>query len=185
MKQTVIIVGILIVVGTLVLLFTPAPSEAPTDTEARDQVSDQTTDDMTDTSAENTNGSADNSAAVDVGTDAGMEFPIADTDPTDLSYDKLVTYTDGGFEPARLNVSVGETVRFFNESSRDMWVGSNNHPTHTLYPVKSGDDCLGSSFDQCEATGSGAFYDFTFTTEGSFGYHNHMRARDTGTIIVQ
>jgi hypothetical protein len=65
-----------------------------------------------------------------------------------------------------------------------MWVASNIHPKHSAYPEKSADDCAGSSFDECEAVGTGEYWDFKFTETGTWYYHNHMRARDEGTVIV-
>src|SRR5690349_717233 len=59
----------------------------------------------------------------------------ATTTPTPIEnqYDTLVTFTDSGFSPASITVQTGETVRFLNQSSRGMWVGSDEHPTHTEY----------------------------------------------------
>jgi len=95
-----------------------------------------------------------------------------------------VTYTATGFEPNTITISKGDTVRFVNNSGRGMWVASNIHPTHTEYPIKSPGDCLGSSFDECQAVADGESWDFEFDAVGSFNYHNHVRARDTGTVVV-
>jgi plastocyanin len=96
-----------------------------------------------------------------------------------------VTYTDSGFSPKSVTVKRGQSVTFINQSSRSMWVGADDHPTHTKYPVKSAGDCLGSSFDSCKGSGSGQSWSFTFTETGSWGYHNHTRAADRGTVVVQ
>lgn len=102
-----------------------------------------------------------------------------------------VTLTDAGFSPASVTISRGETVRFVNDSSRGMWVGADAHPTHTQYDgTSTREHCAngantGTSFDQCASVEKGSFWDFTFTKSGTFGYHNHVGASNTGTIIVQ
>jgi hypothetical protein len=40
-------------------------------------------------------------------------------------------------------------------------------------------------FDECEGTEPGQKWAFTFTQEGAWGYHNHVKASHLGTIIVQ
>lgn len=101
-----------------------------------------------------------------------------------------VTYTDQGFSPSTLGVHVGDTVTFSNQSTRDMWIGSNEHPTHTEYDGTSreehcAEDASVVSFDQCGRSGPGSTYSFTFTKAGTFEYHNHARSDDGGTIIVE
>ncbi|MEX0652420.1 MAG: hypothetical protein WD153_03105 [Candidatus Paceibacterota bacterium] len=97
----------------------------------------------------------------------------------------VVTYTDDGFSPAEIEIQKGDTVRFENKSSDRMWVGADIHPTHSLYPVKSSDDCLGSSFDQCRASVAGESWEFTFDEVGDWRYHNHTRASKRGTVTVK
>jgi plastocyanin len=100
-----------------------------------------------------------------------------------------VTYTDNGFSPKTLNVAVGTTVKFVNNSSHSMWVASGVHPTHTAYDGTTlQQHCEGTSstsFDECTAVGAGNTYSFTFSKAGSFNYHNHVRANDFGTIVVK
>lgn len=103
----------------------------------------------------------------------------------DTSAPKIVTYTDSGFSPETITISAGETVTFVNNSSRGMWVASDIHPTHTLYPEKTDADCLGSSFDACEKTPVGESWSFTFNKEGSWKYHDHARASRTGIVVVE
>lgn len=102
-----------------------------------------------------------------------------------------VTYTDAGFSPKSVNIAVGDTVRFVNNSGTAMWVGVDEHPTHTSYDgTTTRDHCAdgvntNGSFDQCARSEAGASWSYTFTKAGSFDYHNHTRAADGGTIIVQ
>ncbi len=99
-----------------------------------------------------------------------------------------VTYTDQGFTPASVNLKVGDTVTFVNQSTKKMWVASNQHPTHTEYDGTSRTThCVAGytgpkPFDEC-ATGDS--YSFTFTQVGTTEYHNHINATDIGTVVVQ
>ncbi|HYE23491.1 MAG TPA: hypothetical protein VEA92_03575 [Candidatus Paceibacterota bacterium] len=116
---------------------------------------------------------------------ATEEEPVGDTE-----YAALVTYTDGGFSPATTQVRVGDTVRFVNNSSRGMWVGVDEHPTHTEYDgTSTREHCAdgaatGDVFDMCRQGVPGEFWEFTFTKAGSFDFHNHAQASHGGTIVV-
>jgi plastocyanin len=103
----------------------------------------------------------------------------------------VVTLTDAGFAPATVTVDAGDTVRFVNESSRGMWVGSDDHPTHTDYDgTSTREHCAdgkstNGTFDQCAAIDGGGSWDYMFQKSGTFGYHNHVGAANTGTVIVR
>lgn len=86
-----------------------------------------------------------------------------------------VTYTDTGFVPGTITVKAGQSVVFTNQSSGMMWVASDPHPTHTLYPT----------FDEKSAVPRGASFTFTFTRAGTWRYHNHYYPVAKGTVIVQ
>jgi len=111
--------------------------------------------------------------------------------PAPAQTSALVTYTDAGFSPKTLSVKVGETVRFVNNSTHAMWVASDNHPTHTEYDGTntmqhcSSGAATGGTFDECKGVDPNTVYSFTFTKAGTFEYHNHMRASDTGSITVK
>lgn len=92
-----------------------------------------------------------------------------------VSVRSVVTYTDSGFGPTTLEVSVGSTVTFVNESSRGMWVASAVHPTHQLLP----------GFDQLSQVSRGGTYEYTFARIGTWKYHNHQNPADTATIVVK
>lgn len=103
----------------------------------------------------------------------------------------VITLTDNGFSPSSVTIAVGETVRFINDSSRGMWIGADEHPTHTEYDgTSTREHCsngmsTGGSFDQCTSVANGEFWDYTFTKSGTFGFHNHVGASHTGTVIVR
>ena len=126
-------------------------------------------------------------------TDSGYQPPAAqqpghgvvgkaalDTDPFDVT----ITFTDDGFSPADITIKQGTRVRFINASKEAFWPAIGVHPTHTLYPEKEKTDCLGSSFDACQDVQPGEFFDFTFNYLGTWRYHDHLHAYQTGTITV-
>lgn len=86
----------------------------------------------------------------------------------------VVTYMSSGFSPNILNINMGDTVKFINDSSGNMWVASNPHPQHTEY----------SDFDAQRNYTSGESYSFTFTESGTYEYHNHVNPSMRGTIVV-
>lgn len=99
-----------------------------------------------------------------------------------------VRYTDNGFSPENVTVKKGTRVTFVDEhSEEDMWVGVDEHPTHTGYDGTTKDEhCTDgkpstTTFDQC---GKGTTYSFTFMKEGAWDYHNHVFAKDGGTVLV-
>lgn len=86
-----------------------------------------------------------------------------------------VIYSDDGFSPKEISVKVGQTVQFVNENSGNMWVASDDHPTHKKLP----------ELDNKEAVKNGESYKFIFTKEGEWGYHNHIKPTAVGVIIVE
>ncbi|MDO8451750.1 MAG: hypothetical protein Q7S76_02670, partial [bacterium] len=87
----------------------------------------------------------------------------------------VITYSDSGFTPASVTVSVGTTVQFVNEAETGMWVASAVHPTHQLLP----------GFDELTSVGRGGTYEYTFGKVGTWKYHNHMAPTKTGVVIVR
>lgn len=100
----------------------------------------------------------------------GVKVPNNETNSKNI-----VNYTDTGFNPSSLEIKIGQTVRFVNQSSHGMWVGSGPHPTHTAYP----------EFDTKKNIPIGEVYEFTFTKIGAWKYHNHTKSGMYGTVIVK
>lgn len=100
-----------------------------------------------------------------------------------------VVYGENGYQPENLTIRVGDTVVFNNKSTNKMWTASNVHPTHTEYPGTDIKNCFSGEragmFDECEGAEEGQKWAFTFTQEGTWGYHNHLNSSHLGTIIVQ
>ena len=183
--RIVFIVIIVALVG-LGLWFTTQKTEAPTETNEENEMENlpENTGEVSDTESPM---SEEGDSDAPEGSDVGMEFPVPDDEETTSSV-TVVTYTDNGFSPDTITVAAGETVQFVNNSTRGMWVGVDNHPTHTLYDGTSRSEHCGDSsntFDQCTASDPGTSWEFTFDKTGTFGYHNHVRANDGGTVIVQ
>ncbi len=87
----------------------------------------------------------------------------------------LVVYSDDGFSPSTITVKKGTTVTFRNDSSSQMWIASDPHPTHTDLP----------GFDGLRGYNQGESYTYTFEKVGTWGYHNHLNSSDKGTVVVQ
>ena len=100
------------------------------------------------------------------------------------SFDVMISFTGSGFVPPEISIAAGTRVRFVNDSSEEFWPASGIHPTHTLYPEKSANDCLGSSFDACTGLPKGGFFDYTFFYPGTWSFHDHLHPEYTGRIIV-
>src|SRR3989344_7723666 len=62
------------------------------------------------------------------------EVSDATTDINTTAEVIFVTYGDEGFAPREIAVTKGQTVRFINEGSGNMWVASDTHTTHTILP---------------------------------------------------
>lgn len=116
----------------------------------------------------NTSPSADAAAAVNATGTSSAAVP-----PAPLTVD--VSYGDAGFLPASVTVKAGDTVRFTNNSSGRMWVASDPHPVHTDLPA----------FDEKASVDPGGNWSYTFTEVGTHPYHNHAKAANRGTVIVQ
>lgn len=190
---TVIVVALLVVVGLLIFGGgsedqQPAPDQngqMATTTESTSTPSEATTTSEGEPSTPPP-ATTQNEAPEETSTTSTPSGQQSSEDTSEQSQTVTVTYTEDGFSPQTVEVSQGDTVQFVNESENDMWVGSDQHPTHTQYDGTSlREHCPEGSdeaFDQCE---NGDEYSFTFEKTGSWSYHNHSRASDGGTVIVQ
>lgn len=95
-------------------------------------------------------------------------------------FQALVSYTDQGFEPPMLSIRKDDTVRFTNNSSRDVWVASSGTP----YP--GGDNSCGqNAFDSCFSLKPLEFWEFTFNEKGEWRYVDNLHKEFTGTVLVR
>ena len=100
--------------------------------------------------------------------------PSSDAQANTASAADTITYTNNGFEPAELSVKVGSQVTIKNMSSEPLQFDSDPHPQHTDDPE------LNIGF-----VPAGQSVTFKVTATGRHGYHNHLIAGDTGTLIVE
>lgn len=108
---------------------------------------------------------------------------VEETAATD-SQSVVITHTNNGYTEKEITIKKGQTVTFLNESDRASWPASAYHPTHTVYPEKTNNDCLGSSFDACRGLEKGESWSFTFNKVGTWGFHDHLNASQTGKVVV-
>jgi len=84
-----------------------------------------------------------------------------------------ITLDKNGFSPNTVTIQVGSAVRWKNESGEKQTVNSDNYPTNQLYrELNFGVFSNGSSVTH------------TFTTPGTYGYHNQFHPKQTGKITV-
>ena len=86
----------------------------------------------------------------------------------------VITYNGSTFSPATLNVEKNQKIIFKNDSSVEVAVYSNDHPTHKLFPELN----IGSIEAKQLKT-------LLLTKPGIYTYHNHLNSSQKGTIIVK
>ncbi len=101
---------------------------------------------------------------------------------------KTIRYTDAGYVPNSVTIPVGGTITWVNDTSKNMWVASAMHPTHTAYSgtnlSQHCPDTSGDAFDQCTGGAPGTTYSFTFDKAGTWRYHDHIDATKFGSVVV-
>lgn len=88
-----------------------------------------------------------------------------------------IVVTASGFSPRTLTVARGTTVTWTNGSGRRAYVAPDTHPSHVKYRGVWDDSAKGDMENS-------QTYSFTFTTAGTYTYHNHLNSSQTGTVIV-
>jgi len=86
-----------------------------------------------------------------------------------------VVLTEDGFVPKTLSIVEGQTVIFVSTLDRPYWPASSVHPTHSIYP----------DFDPKKPIPPGTTWSFTFTQQGTWSYHDHLKPIHTGSIEVK
>lgn len=86
-----------------------------------------------------------------------------------------ITINDTGFSPSTIRVKAGTTVTFVNNGQALHWPASAPHPVHT--------DLRG--FDAKKGLATGEEYSFTFTTGGTWGFHDHLNTTLKGSVVVE
>ncbi len=193
-SKTPVLIGVLVIValaGGLFLYSNRASAPATIEETGGTTVSPTTTANTTPleqvaTTTDTTSGSVNsNGNAITSGANTTAPKTAAPKATPIPTYGAIIKYYNTGFSPNHATIFVGQAVRFENDSDRPMWIASNPHPVHTNYPLKAVNACGGSDFDECVSIGKGEHWDFIFKREGSWGFHNHMRGSDEGTIYVK
>ncbi|MEX2028411.1 MAG: cupredoxin domain-containing protein [Candidatus Curtissbacteria bacterium] len=102
------------------------------------------------------------------------ETTTQSTSSSDTEESVVVTYSESGFSPSTVNVGIGQKVVFKNVGVSGVFIASDPHPTHSLYPELN--------VGMVNPGGEGAA---TFAAAGTYTYHNHLNANHKGTIVVQ
>ena len=84
-----------------------------------------------------------------------------------------VFYTSGVFSPTNIQINLGDTVRFRNDSFFGIRIISD--------PQKGGLAGLDSISDIPQ----GGIFSYTFTQRGIFDYNNEKNLQQSGTVIVK
>ena len=93
--------------------------------------------------------------------------------------ERVIFYTDKGFVPKDIVIAVGSTVRFINESKREMWVSNKNFAvTYSYYKELP-------NLDEGGFVQKGGQYEYRFGYSGDFEYFNKLYPFDGGTISVR
>ena len=129
------------------------------------------------TDSETPSGSSQPSSSGSAGGSTGSTESGTGSQPT------TVTYTNKCYSPSSVTINKGATVKFVNDSGRDMWPASDNHPSHDEYPVK--DANKESTFDPKDSIAEGGSWSFVFNVTGTWYYHDHNHPSCHGTIIVK
>lgn len=85
-----------------------------------------------------------------------------------------IVRTNDEFEPSEIEIELGDTVTFVNESDEPMWPAANSHPTHNSL----------SDFDPLEPIAPGGSWTYTFNAPGEWGFHDHVRPGFRGVITA-
>lgn len=87
----------------------------------------------------------------------------------------VISYTNAGFNPAKLEVTAGTSVRFINNSTMTMMIAQTDS---TVAPVLSG-------FGQESSVGKGGFYDYNFNNRGVWMIENMNNANHKIIVTVK
>lgn len=101
----------------------------------------------------------------------------------DPVFHALAAYTDRGFEPSMITIKRGETVRFTNNSSHDVWIASSGANVQ-IYP-RTQEVCGSSDLDSCEPFAPQDFWQFRFDIAGEWEVVNNLDKSKSAKVIVR
>ena len=89
-----------------------------------------------------------------------------------------ITFSNGQFSPACLEISPGTSITWVNGGNKEIQIGSNPHPVHTGNKEVSGGEFVLNLAPGEKAT-------VTMNKAGTSGYHDHLNSSAGGEIIVK
>lgn len=108
------------------------------------------------------------------------EFIASSLDEEDINACKQVVGEEtvfmgsDGYKPKDMSFKLCTKVTFKNDSAEPLWVASDIHPTHGIYP----------QFDPREPVEAGSEWSFVFYRVGRWKYHDHLNPTIRGVIEV-
>jgi plastocyanin len=97
-------------------------------------------------------------------------------------FQAFVSYTSGSFQPATTTIKVGQTIRFTNNSSHDIWVGQITEKNTPEHPNTRYCDV---PFNSCHALHAGDFAEFTFPRAGTYYFMDGLNTATRGAVVVK
>ncbi len=85
-----------------------------------------------------------------------------------------VVMTKEGFTPSEITIRVGDSISFSSDAGKNFWPASDPHPTHDYV----------SGFDPGKELLPSDTWKFTFTTPGTWRYHDHIDLTHRGKVNV-
>jgi len=90
-----------------------------------------------------------------------------------------ITFSDEGVSPSPVKVKAGGSIKWVNNSSAKIQIGSDPHPTHTTNAQITGSQFVielapGQSSDSVKVTKT-----------GTWGYHDHLNPVVRGKVVVE
>ena len=119
-----------------------------------------------------------NNPAKNDSTSSSISTNTENTSSSEVKDAVTITYTSSGFSPNTVIVKSGGLITWMNNSDGQVQVGVDPHPSHT-----GNKEITGNEFTL--DLDKGQQKTMTVNKTGTFGYHNHINADKTGTIIVK
>lgn len=91
----------------------------------------------------------------------------------------LISYTDSGFEPAAFEIKQGETVRFTNNSQRELRLTQTDEQGNAT----SAFTCENTA-SNCHLIGPGQFWETSFTNTGRKSFANGTERGGAGLLVI-
>ena len=98
-------------------------------------------------------------------------------------FEALISYTERGFEPTKVTLKKGQSVRFANNSGEELWIAAASTAGSPPYPGMS--DCGGSTLDSCKTLQPLEFWEFTFSQSGTWHFRNNLNKERVGSVTIE